>query len=214
MEQTIPFQIKYFFTWDIMEGFSLQHLLRFVDLDTSLCCKSAFHGLRIQCEKWSELDILLRENNIHEMFGFAHRNGSVKLAKYCLLGGIIDQSEMNWGLYCACMGGHKELVELMISKGASDWNFGLHGACEGGRKELAELMISKGAKCWDDGLLCACMEGYKELVELMIMKGATYWNLGLRGACTGGHKELVKLMISHGANSCSNCDKSMQSHLN
>ena len=55
-----------------------------------------------------------------------------------------NKSWLNRGLYSACRGGHKELVELMIAKGANNWNQGLYGACRGGHKELAELMIVKG----------------------------------------------------------------------
>jgi hypothetical protein len=157
-----------------MDGFPLQHLLRFVDLDTSLCCRSAFHGLKIHCGKWSELDTLLQENDIRGMLKFAYRNGSVKLAKYCLLGGKIDQSEMslNWGLYHACFDGHKELAELLLLKGASDWNTGLHFACKGGHKDLVELMISKGAsdRNWDCSVH-AKMDA-RSWPKLMILKGA------------------------------------------
>jgi hypothetical protein len=172
-----------------MDGFPLQYLLQFIDLDTSLCCRSAFYKLRIHCEKWNELDILLRKNDIHGIFRFAYRNGSVKLAKYCLLKEIINQSEINRGLRNICkVCGHKELVELMILNGANDWNGGLFNACE---------------------------MGYKELVELLILNGESLnWNLGLSYACFRGHKELAELMISHGAKYCNNCHKSMQSHLN
>ena len=51
----------------------------------------------------------------------------------------------NWGLEGACMGGHLELAELMISRGANDWNSGLDGACYGRQLALIELMISRGA---------------------------------------------------------------------
>jgi hypothetical protein len=225
-----------------MDGFPLQHLLRFVDLDTSLCCRSALHGLGIQCKKWNKLDALLQGNDIRGIFRFAYRNGSLKLAKYCLLKEKFDQLEMNcglrdackvcggkalaelmifhgandWngGLYNACFGGCKELAELMISKGAIGWDNGLCDACASGHKELAELMISKGATDWSHGLCYACMGGYKELAELMISKGATDWDNGLYCACSIGCKELVKLLISHGATDCGNCGESMQSHLN
>ena len=93
---------------------------------------------------------------------------------------------INDGLYGACLGGHIELVNLMISRGADDWNNGLSGACRGGHIELVNLMISRGA---DD------------------------WNYGLSGACYGGHIELVNLMISRGANNCCRCNKSMIEHL-
>ena len=51
----------------------------------------------------------------------------------------IPQYELNSGLHGACRGGHLELVNLMISRGARDWNYGLHYACHGGHLELANL---------------------------------------------------------------------------
>ena len=54
-------------------------------------------------------------------------------------------NDWNCGLYDACKGGHKEIVDYMISKGANDWNWGLNGACNGGHKEIVDYMISKGA---------------------------------------------------------------------
>ena len=33
----------------------------------------------------------------------------------------------------------------MIQIGATDWNWGLYGACKGGHREIMELMIQKGA---------------------------------------------------------------------
>jgi hypothetical protein len=47
-----------------------------------------------------------------------------------------------------------DIVNLMISKGATNWNWGVNGACKGGLKdackgehlEIIHLMISKGAK--------------------------------------------------------------------
>ena len=51
----------------------------------------------------------------------------------------------NWGLANACEGGYKELVELMIIKGALSWNWSLSTACRNGHKEIAKLLIVKGA---------------------------------------------------------------------
>ena len=103
------------------------------------------------------------------------------------------------GFYGACLGGHKDLVELMILKGTNDWNDGLYGDCLGGHKELVELMIVKGANNWNDDLYSTCQRGHKELVELMILKGANDWNDGLYYARRGDHEELIKLMIAKGA---------------
>ena len=58
----------------------------------------------------------------------------------------------NWGLYGACKGDHRNLVNLMIEKGANNWNLGLKGACYGGHSDLVNLMIEKGAdNCYSCG---------------------------------------------------------------
>ena len=44
----------------------------------------------------------------------------------------IKRGKWNNALYEACKIGNKEIVELMIEKGADDRNEGLQGACEGG----------------------------------------------------------------------------------
>lgn len=41
-------------------------------------------------------------------------------------------------------GGHPDLVDFMIGRGANDFDFGLEGARQGGHRELADLMIAKG----------------------------------------------------------------------
>jgi hypothetical protein len=60
------------------------------------------------------------------------------------------------GLKGACIGGHKELAELMIARGANDWNYGLSGACFAGHKELAEFMIARGARDCDTCKIKTC----------------------------------------------------------
>ena len=72
--------------------------------------------------------------------------------------------------------------------------------CFGGNKEIVELMIEKGANDWNKALRNACKGGKKEIVELMIEKGANDWNWGLRGACEGGNKEIAKIMKHKGGN--------------
>jgi hypothetical protein len=49
----------------------------------------------------------------------------------------------NTAIYCAARGGHKDLVEYFISKGADNWNYGMRGAAEGGHKELEEWFKQK-----------------------------------------------------------------------
>ena len=60
----------------------------------------------------------------------------------------IKRGKWNDALLEACEIGNKEIVEMMIEKGANNWDWGLYGACEGGNKEIVELMIEKGADDW------------------------------------------------------------------
>ena len=61
----------------------------------------------------------------------------------------------------------------MIANGADDWNSRiLFGLCLGGHKEIIEIMIYKGADDWNRGLSAARYNGYNEIAEYMISKGA------------------------------------------
>lgn len=87
----------------------------------------------------------------------------------------------------------------------------LYPTCTGGHKDLTEFLIIKGANNWDLGLFGACTGGHKDLVELMVLKGADNFDTGLHSACSGGHKELIDLMITRSASSCY-CGKSLSDH--
>ena len=84
----------------------------------------------------------------------------------------------------AAIEGHKEIVELLIAKGAdvevADLLSAtpLHRAASWGHKEIAELLITKGAnvnaedKWGNTPLHLAAYKGHKENVELLIAAGA------------------------------------------
>ena len=117
------------------------------------------------------------------------------------------------GFISACYGGHREIVELLVQKGANFWGGGFIGACKGGHRELVELMIKKGGLHPHRGLYSACHGGHWELVRFLIQKGREQWlwsifsgywgeddwDEGLYGACRGGHRDLAELMIENGA---------------
>ncbi len=95
------------------------------------------------------------------------------------------------------------------------WNGGLYRACEGGHLNIIELMISKGAGPhggWNNGLFYACLGGHVPIVELLISKGANDWIGGLYHACRGGHMPIVELMINKGADKCY-CGKTIDEHI-
>ena len=109
-------------------------------------------------------------------------------------------SYFNAILMGACQGGHPDLIEYAISKGADKMNHGLSEACHNGNINIIELLIKNGANNWNYGLDSACMSGNREAIDLMIEKGATHFNNGLINACCFGHLEIAEYMIDKGAN--------------
>ena len=105
----------------------------------------------------------------------------------------------NWGMRWAAFGGHRDLVDFFIEKGASDWEEGMRSAARGGHKDLVEFFIARGASDWDFGMYSAALGGHKDLVDFFIVKGATDWEGGMRDAVQGGHKDLVEFFIGKGA---------------
>jgi hypothetical protein len=111
-------------------------------------------------------------NYLKVAFSEACQYGNLEIIKTLTDLTEFDVKDFNAGLYKACVGGHKNLVDLMISNGANDWNIGLYGACIGGHVILAELMISNGAYNWNWGLKGARKNCHNDLIDLMISKGA------------------------------------------
>jgi hypothetical protein len=138
-------------------------------------------------------------SNMNWFFGLcgACQGGHREIAQW-----MIDKGANNWnlGLSYACQGGHREIVQWIIDKGANEWNSGLRSACYGGHQEIVQWMIEKGANDWDSGLYTSCYGGHRQIVQWMIDKGANNWNLGLLYACQGGHRDIAKWMIDKGAN--------------
>jgi len=65
----------------------------------------------------------------------------------------------------------KYWINYFIKKGANNWNYILSVACQGGHLDLVNMMIQKGANVnW--GLAGACKGGHLDLVNMMIQKGA------------------------------------------
>jgi ankyrin repeat protein len=108
---------------------------------------------------------------------------------------------------------HKDMVELLIRKGAAVKPGALRFAVYKGHKDIVELLVAKGAEVdapgsWDRGPLHIAVEkGHLELVQLLLEHGAdvnrsahgkrkplhgiTYWKRD--------NKEITRLLLAHGA---------------
>ena len=78
--------------------------------------------------------------------------------------------DMNEAMINAALGGHQDLVNFFISKGANNWNRGMYGAAQGGHKDLVDFFISKGANSWNWGKNNALSGGHKDLVKFFKQK--------------------------------------------
>ena len=97
--------------------------------------------------------------------------------------------------YCvgAAAGGHKELVQLMLDKGANNYNDGLAFAALVGHMDIVQLMLDKGADP-NNGLSGAALGGHLDIVQLMLDKGATNLDYALRVSEHFGHTECAELI--------------------
>ncbi len=69
-----------------------------------------------------------------------------------------DGLDPNLGLFGACQGNKKKLIEIMIAKGANNFNYGLRGAVLSGNKELVLDMINRGGREFDRCLFKVCID--------------------------------------------------------
>ena len=119
----------------------------------------------------------------------AAEDGNIEAVKQNLAEGVDVNTRSYIGespLHGAATFGHKEIVELLIAKGADlnakggiiDGTTPLHESASNGHWEVAEVLIAKGADVnakQENGrtpLHTASHNGHKEVVELLISKGA------------------------------------------
>ncbi|XP_046548427.1 ankyrin repeat domain-containing protein 50-like [Haliotis rubra] len=113
--------------------------------------------------------------------------------------------------------GHREEVELLVTKGASKTltdRFGiniLHSACLGGDVDVVNYVLSHDmadidsrAQCKRTPMMLAAENGHKEVVELLMGEGADmslvdkHHDNILYCACRRGHVEVVQYILSQG----------------
>ena len=150
----------------------------------------------------------------------AARAGNTKRLK-SILGIVRDINFMDdtgaTALHHAASGGYNDIVQLLLSKGASieavdeDIDTPLHIAAWNGHTSTVELLLSKGAsieaedKYKNTPLYNAAHYGHPSTVELLLSKGASieatnnYNHTPLHFAAGNGYTSTVELLLSKGA---------------
>ncbi len=171
------------------DTYVMYQLLDFIDESSIIALCKATKKLTEICKQYIELE---DDKRFEIIVTESLWNNSKLLRKHCLNNDVIKI---------------RKIIKMNLN-----WNFGLYGACIGGHIDIIELMIEKGAGSWNGGLQCACRGGHINIVKLMIEKGASCWSWGLYDACHSGHIDIVKLMIEKGATRCDWCGRSIKQH--
>ncbi|XP_046405893.1 uncharacterized protein LOC124170897 isoform X3 [Ischnura elegans] len=127
-------------------------------------------------------------------------------------------SNHDTALTLACAGGHDELVELLLSRGADIEHRDKKGftplilAATAGHEKVVDALLKHGAdieaqseRTKDTPLSLACSGGRFEVVDLLLNRGANkehrnvsdYTPLSL--AASGGYINIIKMLLAHGA---------------
>ncbi len=99
----------------------------------------------------------------------------------------------------ATRGGHRDIVEWILTLGANDYDSALDVAATEGRRDMVELLIENGASDLNNALVMAAANGHRDIVELLIEKDAKDFNRALTNAAKNGHRDIVELLIESGA---------------
>lgn len=131
---------------------------------------------------------------------------------------IETDSNHDTALTLACAGGHEELVQLLLNRGANIEHRDKKGftplilAATAGHAKVVETLLNAGAhieaqseRTKDTPLSLACSGGRYEVVEILLQRGANkehrnvsdYTPLSL--AASGGFVNIIKLLLDNGA---------------
>lgn len=114
--------------------------------------------------------------------------GDMKIIKLILK----KAKNMDYGLYGACYGGHKEIMMEMMKRGAKDLDEALYWAGRGGQTDIAMSLIKMGARVYSHNFVGVCQSGNKVLIEIMRALYTGNTNEGLFWLCAYGAKMMTK----------------------
>ncbi|XP_046341569.2 ankyrin repeat and KH domain-containing protein mask-like isoform X2 [Haliotis rufescens] len=164
-------------------------------------------------------DVSLVDKDGDSILHLACLRGHLGTVEFVLSLNVVDINSRGQGsmtpVMRAAMGGHRDVVELLVSKGADvslmdkDGDSILHLACGGGHMETVRFVLSlnvvdinsRGLKSTTP-MMRAAVGGHRDVVELLVSKGADVLlvdgvgNNVLHLACMIGDMETVEFVLS------------------
>ncbi|XP_067678573.1 ankyrin-1-like [Haliotis asinina] len=164
-------------------------------------------------------DVLQLDQGGDNILHYACRRGHIETVEYILSQNMLDINSRGFQkmnpLMNAALMGHREVIKLLVSKGADVLQLDLggdnilHYACRGGHIETVEYILSQNMLDINsrgfqkmNPLMRAALMGHREVIKLLVSKGADVLQLDLGGdnilhyACQGGHIETVEYILS------------------
>ena len=220
--------------FDTLFDNSVPHILEKIffslDYDSFMTCHEVSHTwnellVSDRYQRESEAIFLEKKTNVEKLCHYS-KNGNVKQVSKILSLGMYSSDRREASrmtpLHYAAIGGHKDVVQLLLDAGAkqdstNEWDMeetALFLAMNKGHQEVAKLLIRAGADLnkfsgyYGDTPLCtAASYGLLDVTEALIAAGAdlnkaslNYGETPLHLAALYGHKDAAKLLLDAGAN--------------
>lgn len=119
-----------------------------------------------------------------------------------LLKNYNTKKEIDFCMCGACHGGHNNVIDQMISLGASDWSSAFSSACRGKQYNIAKMLMEHIID-FRRIFARACGTGNLDFIKIVISCDANViseCSSGITMACRNGHIETVKYLIELGGN--------------
>lgn len=133
----------------------------------------------------------------------AARNGNLYLVEFFANKDQYSLVEWNNGMNYAIIGGHLQIIEYFIQRGANNWYDSMNTAAEYGHLWLVEYFIAKiitnTAVDYNKGMESAARGGQLNIVKYFVDKGANTWNSTMAEAIDAGDIDIIDYLISKGA---------------
>ena len=226
-------------TFDPLFSKSVPHILEDIfaslDYDSFMACRNV-------CKVWNELLSVQSYQQIAEKLLKEKEEGEEELCEASSMGNLyqvehlirdgikvncnrpgkkVNRWEGTLGgtpLYYAAMNGHKNVVKLLLNKGADPNKANMGGespllyAAQNRHIDVAKLLIEGGAdpnktsECGKTPLFHAAKNEYKEMVEVLLDAGSdpnmaedNYGSIPLHMAAMKGRKRVAKLLLERGS---------------
>ena len=126
--------------------------------------------------------------------------GEFKNGNFACISKINSPSEINCALHGAFLGGHIDIVLLLLDLGAY-LDSALFYACEGGNLEICRLLLDRGITHYLDlSFRASCKGGHMDIVLLFLDRHVITLDYAFYVACSGGHIDIVLLLLDLGDN--------------